>query len=375
MEVNKISKKIRKLNLKEEKKKKKPDLIKAWIKSLPSAADIAATETPIITKEKTLDEKYELLDKLFDGLLFAIQFLQLSKCPQTFANVNPVVERMTDRSFTYTHLGQLQFILPEVLEIEKFFIQDDCTKPDLCLNLNFAIIRKDGNTMNEDDTFFYENLQIRKLFQTRLISFYQSHPEAFDVPSPVVSIDQYSNPDATVLQVSFGGSLGALNDSINALKHLGVDVAKRTITAEGSVIKTQAFVTRMSTGCKVEDPALLENIRVTIISNLLKCNQERAVGEHGPLKKHDGVYIATHIHVEDDGPKRSLLHIQTEDRPGLLIKVMKIISNASITIESAETDTQGFVAKEIFHVSYRGEALDDSMSQGLKSCLYYCLGK
>ena len=32
---------------------------------------------------------------------------------------------------------------------------------------------------------------------------------------------------------------------INALKHLGVDVAKRTITAEGSVIKTQAFLTRM----------------------------------------------------------------------------------------------------------------------------------
>ena len=24
---------------------------------------------------------------------------------------------------------------------------------------------------------------------------------------------------------------------------------------------------------------------------------------------------------------------------------------------------QGFVAKEIFHISYRGEALDDSMSQ------------
>ncbi|PWA62387.1 hypothetical protein CTI12_AA363170 [Artemisia annua] len=92
---------------------------------------------------------------------------------------------------------------------------------------------------------------------------------------------------------------------INALKHLGVDVAKRTITAEGSVITTQAFVTRMSTGCKVEDPALLENIRVTIISNLLKCNQEKAVGEHEPLKKHDGVHIATHIHVEDDGPKRS----------------------------------------------------------------------
>ncbi|PWA49940.1 CDT1-like protein a, chloroplastic [Artemisia annua] len=137
MEVNELSKKIRKLNLKPqaEKKKKKTtyDVVKAWIKSLPRAADIAATETPIITKVKTLDEK----------------------------------------SFTYTHLGQLQFILPEVVEIQKM---DD----HLCLNLNFSIIRKlvdDGNHTTFD-TSFYEHLHIRKLFQTRLLSFYQSHPES-----------------------------------------------------------------------------------------------------------------------------------------------------------------------------------------------------
>ncbi|GKC82046.1 hypothetical protein Tco_1137763, partial [Tanacetum coccineum] len=96
--VNQMSKKIRKLNLKQGKKKQQqqPDPLKAWLKSLPSAADVA-TETPIIAKVKTLDEKYGLLDKLFDGLVFAIQFLQLRKSAQTFANVYPVVERMTNR--------------------------------------------------------------------------------------------------------------------------------------------------------------------------------------------------------------------------------------------------------------------------------------
>nr|GEX53274.1 ACT domain-containing protein ACR12 [Tanacetum cinerariifolium] len=55
---------------------------------------------------------------------------------------------------------------------------------------------------------------------------------------------------------------------------------------------------------------------------------------------HGGVYIATHIHVEDDGFKRSLLRIETEGRHRLLIEVLKIILNASITVESAEVDTQ-----------------------------------
>ncbi|KAK9075119.1 hypothetical protein SSX86_003438 [Deinandra increscens subsp. villosa] len=203
-----------------------------------------------------------------------------------------------------------------------------------------------------------------------------------DIPTPIVLIDQDSDPAATIVQVSFGDRLGALIDTMKALKDLGLDVAKGTVTTEGSVTQTKFFITRLSSGRKVEDPDLLERIRLTIINNLLKYHPEsssrlamgEAFGIHAPVKKL-GVDIATHIHVKDDGPKRSLLCIETEDRPGLLLEIVKIIENVNITVESAEIDTEGLVAKDKFHVSYRGAALNSSLSQVLMNCLRYYFRK
>ncbi|KAD4584024.1 hypothetical protein E3N88_21625 [Mikania micrantha] len=168
-----------------------------------------------------------------------------------------------------------------------------------------------------------------------------------DIPTPIVLIDQDSDPSATIVQVSFGDRLGALIDTMKALKDLGLDVAKGTVTTEGSVIQTKFFITRLSSGRKVEDPDLLERIRLTIINNLLKYHPEsssrlamgEAFGIQAPVKKLD-VDIPTHIHVKDDGPKRSLLCIETEDRPGLLLEIIKIMADVNITVESAEIDTE-----------------------------------
>ncbi|XP_024969917.1 ACT domain-containing protein ACR12-like [Cynara cardunculus var. scolymus] len=206
--------------------------------------------------------------------------------------------------------------------------------------------------------------------------------DADNIPTPIVLIDQDSDPSATIVQVSFGDRLGALIDTMKALKHLGLDVAKGTVTTEGSVTQTEFFITRLSTGRKVEDPDLLERIRLTIINNLLKYHPEsssrlamgEAFGIQAPVKKLD-VDIATHIHVKDDSPKRSLLCIETEDRPGLLLEVVKIMADVNITVESAEIDTEGLVAKDKFHVSYRGAALNSSLSQVLINCLRYYLRK
>ncbi|XP_021897399.1 ACT domain-containing protein ACR12-like [Carica papaya] len=85
------------------------------------------------------------------------------------------------------------------------------------------------------------------------------------------------------------------------------------------------------------------------------------------------VDIATHIYVKEDGPKRSLLYIETADRPGLLVEIIKIISDVNIDVESAEIDTEGLVAKDKFHVSYRDAALNSSLSQVLVNCLRYYL--
>ncbi|KAE8038800.1 hypothetical protein FH972_011273 [Carpinus fangiana] len=153
----------------------------------------------------------------------------------------------------------------------------------------------------------------------------KSDQDADYVPMPMVLIDQDSDSDATIVQLSFGDRLGALIDTMKALKDLGLDVSKGTVSTEGSVKQTKFFITRLDTGRKVDDPDMLERIRLTIINNLLKYHPESSVqlamgeafGIIAPEKKLD-VDIATHIQVKEDGPKRSLLCIETADRPGLL---------------------------------------------------------
>ncbi|KAG6763418.1 hypothetical protein POTOM_030832 [Populus tomentosa] len=239
--------------------------------------------------------------------------------------------------------------------------------------------------------------------------------DADGVPIPVVLIDQDSDSESTIVQLSFGDRLGALIDTVrvvalkcenlegevtrcsifaqyakgdlvlkqrqmNALKDLGLDVAKGTVLTEGPVKQTKFFITRLDSGRKVEDPDMLERIRLTIINNLLKYHPEsserlamgEAFGIKAPEKKLD-VDIATHVHVKEDGPKRSLLCVETADRPGLLVEIIKIIADVNIDVESAEIDTEGLIAKDKFHVSYGGAALNSSLSQVLVNCLRYYL--
>ncbi|KAI5648433.1 hypothetical protein M9H77_34438 [Catharanthus roseus] len=204
--------------------------------------------------------------------------------------------------------------------------------------------------------------------------------ETDTVPMPIVLIDQDSDSEATIVEVSFGDRLGALIDTMKALKDLGLDVVKGTVNTEASVKQTKFFITHLSSGRKVEDPDLLERIRLTIINNLLKYHPEsseqlamgEAFGIKAPAKKLD-IDVATHIHVKEDGPTKSLLYIETADRSGLLLEIIKIMDDINIHVESAEIETEGLVAKDKFHVSYRGQALNSSMSQVLTNCLRYYL--
>uniref|UniRef100_A0A453K9P0 ACT domain-containing protein ACR n=1 Tax=Aegilops tauschii subsp. strangulata TaxID=200361 RepID=A0A453K9P0_AEGTS len=155
---------------------------------------------------------------------------------------------------------------------------------------------------------------------------------------------------------------------MKALKDLGLDVTKGSVATDSSVTQTKFHIMRL--GRKVEDPDMLETIRLTIINNLLQYHPESseklAMGEFfgikAPEKKVD-VDVATHVIVQDDGPKRSMLYIETADRPGLLLEVIKIITDVNVDVESAEIDTEGLVAKDKFHVSYRGAKLNSSLSQ------------
>ncbi|CAL5444286.1 unnamed protein product [Camellia sinensis] len=191
-----------------------------------------------------------------------------------------------------------------------------------------------------------------------------SYQETDTIPTPKVIIDQDTDPDATVVEITFGDRLGALLDTMNALKNLGLNVVKANVYLDSSGKHTKFAITKANTGRKVDDPELLEAIRLTIINNLLEYHPESsaqlamgaAFGIEQPTEKVD-VDIATRINVYDDGPDRSLLYVETADRPGLLVDIVTIITDISIAVESGEFDTEGLLAKAKFHVNYRGKAL------------------
>jgi UTP:GlnB (protein PII) uridylyltransferase len=200
------------------------------------------------------------------------------------------------------------------------------------------------------------------------------------VPIPKVAIDQDSDPNATVVEVTFGDRLGALLDTMEALRNLGLNVVKANVFLDSSGKHNTFSITRADTGRKVDDPEALEQIRLTIINNLLKYHPEssaqlamgEAFGIVPPIEKPD-VDISTRIHIYDDGPNRSLLSIETADRPGLLVEIVKTLSDISVAVESGEFDTEGLLAKAKFHVNYRGSALIKPLQQVVANSLRYFL--
>ncbi|KAK6164517.1 hypothetical protein DH2020_001381 [Rehmannia glutinosa] len=125
--------------------------------------------------EIKLPEKYELLDKFFNSLDSSIRLLQLKRSATTFTNISPQIETLTDRRFTYSHLAQLKFIMPEAIVVEKVLRHDErtsCMKPDLRITLNVKAIESKSKSKSLSG-----NLLLRKVFRGRLLDFFKSHPE------------------------------------------------------------------------------------------------------------------------------------------------------------------------------------------------------
>ncbi|KAL8099119.1 hypothetical protein AgCh_031702 [Apium graveolens] len=207
-----------------------------------------------------------------------------------------------------------------------------------------------------------------------------SYSDIKKIPTPKVILDQDSDPDVTVVEITFGDRLGTLLDTMEALKNLGLNVVKANVYLDDSGKHNKFSITNASSGRKIEDPELLEAIRLTIINNLLEYHPESsaqlAMGEaFGGLSPHEklDVDVATHIKVRDDGPEQSLLYVETADRPGLLVDLVKTITDINVAVQSGEFDTEGLLAKAKFHVNYRNKPLIKPLQQVLANSLRYFL--
>ncbi|KAM1761057.1 hypothetical protein ACFX1T_003737 [Malus domestica] len=70
----------------------------------------------------------------------------------SFTNLRPKIECLTDRRFTISHLAQLKFVLPKVIEITKVLVKDRITnnmKSDLRVTMNVDAVENDDKSKYE----------------------------------------------------------------------------------------------------------------------------------------------------------------------------------------------------------------------------------
>ncbi|KAM7479559.1 hypothetical protein LguiA_027772 [Lonicera macranthoides] len=124
-----------------------------------------------------LPEKYRALSEFFDRMICSMRLLSLCKRKPTFENICSQVEVLTRRKFSYRHLAQIKFILPEAVQTDRILIHDEktmCMKPDMKITLLIDVV--EGH--REQSTY----IALHQEFDARLFNFFSTHPEALEIP-------------------------------------------------------------------------------------------------------------------------------------------------------------------------------------------------
>jgi len=197
---------------------------------------------------------------------------------------------------------------------------------------------------------------------------------------PKVIIDNKSDAFATVLEVSFGTYLGELLDTVAALKNLGLDITRGEVTMGDDEKTSRFFVIDRASGEKVTASARLEEIRQTVLTNMLTYHPESAefIQAKAPTRANEGALgkVKSKMLTEITcAPERyhTKLTVVTTDRPGLLVDVVRTLKDLSLNVVSAEVDTIGSKASDIIYVTHRGGPLSPSMEQLVVNSLQYYL--
>lgn len=203
--------------------------------------------------------------------------------------------------------------------------------------------------------------------------------------TPIVKIDNRSDPFATIVTVEFGDRLGELLDTITSLKNLGLNIRRAQVTG-GSKANT-FYITDAATSEKILRSAQIEEIRMTIINNMLYYHPEAgdslAAGQGfkassrdvtSPLGPKARSVVQTTIEVEEaPNGSCSICRITTTDRPGLLVDVVSVLKDINVNVVSAEIDTIGDRAQDELFITYHGEPLNGPMVQLVTNALQYYL--
>ncbi|TVU17439.1 hypothetical protein EJB05_33476 [Eragrostis curvula] len=140
-----------------------------------------AVRSPVMSQAHVrLPESYEMLCEFFNCLESSTRLLRMKGSKATFPNICASIQHLSERRFTYSHLAQLKYIMPESIVINKILLRDEttcCMKPDLQVNLLVGAVE---NVAKQKGETAYSAL--RRIFRQRLVDFFKDHPEGDDIP-------------------------------------------------------------------------------------------------------------------------------------------------------------------------------------------------
>jgi UTP:GlnB (protein PII) uridylyltransferase len=208
------------------------------------------------------------------------------------------------------------------------------------------------------------------------------------VPEPVVKIDNERDPFATVVTIEYGDRLGELLDTVASLKALGLNIRRAKLKSDK---EHRFYVTDARNSEKILRSAKLEEIRLTILNNLLAFHPEsgeqlawgnaaraavvtRDADITSPLGARRGIVTQIEVREHETGT-HSVLLVNTLDRPGLLTDIVRVLKDVNLNVVSAEVDTIGRNAVDRFNITYHGEPLSEPMCQLVTNALQYYLSQ
>ncbi|QDZ23178.1 ACT domain-containing protein [Chloropicon primus] len=213
-----------------------------------------------------------------------------------------------------------------------------------------------------------------------------SEVDKSEIPRPEVCINNEADALATVVTIKFGDYLGDLLDTSQALKNLNLNIVKAKFEVDGP--KNKFYITCSKTGEKVFSSERLEEIRMTIINNLMLYHPEskeelssflharRAAEPLSALGMRTAPSVKTQIEQrQDERGIRTILEITTADRPGLLVDIVRTLTDISVQVVSAKAETLGRAAHDVFAITYHGEPLTPPMQTLVSNALYYYLAR
>ncbi|KAJ0967306.1 hypothetical protein J5N97_024223 [Dioscorea zingiberensis] len=227
-----------------------------------------------------LPEKYEMLAEFFNCMDSSIRLLRLKGSTPTLSNICPSIQRLTERRFTYGHLAQLKYVLPEAILIKKVLVHDEvrcCMKPELQVSLQLDAIEE--NTKQNGESGYS---LLRKVFRERLVDFSKAHPEEDDIPESELP-HPFNRTNPILLPKSTSASMNMVCSSLpaNTINQQQLTVSSHMPQSFQSRFsrKTPISVTEKTPLTCINEQPLHDNPLISVSPSPVKCPSNPTMGK------------------------------------------------------------------------------------------------